>query len=37
MIKECVNNEDVSGSICSRAEEMMNGKILKFDMGGLCL
>ncbi len=37
MIEESVNNEDASGSIYSRTEEMMNGEIFKFDMGGLCL
>ncbi len=37
MIEVSVSNKDASGSIYSRAEEMKNREILKFDMGGLCL
>lgn len=37
MIEESASGKDVSGSICCRTEEMMNGEILKFDMGDLCL
>lgn len=37
MIEISISMNDVSGSIYSRTEEMMNGEILKFYMGGLCL
>lgn len=37
MIEVSVSNKDASGNICSRAEEIMNREIAKFDMGGLCL
>jgi hypothetical protein len=37
MIEISISKNDASGSICSRAEEMKNMEILKFDMGGLCL
>lgn len=34
MIEISISKNDASGRIYSRTEEMMNGEILKFDMGG---
>lgn len=36
MIEISISKNDASGRIYSRTEEM-NGEILKFDMGDLCL